>query len=540
MISAFEAEQILDDLCYTNGINFTELKATKVNDSVRCIEMFFNGFPQIIHMDKFPNLTELKIIDQELTTITGLETCLNLTDLWISECKLMKISGLKNCRNLKKLFLYSNKLTKIENLENLNLEVLWLCDNKISVIEGIDHMTELVELNLARNLIRKIGNSLKNLKNVEILNLSANLIENFQEITYLQNLPNLKNLCFKDPQYGQNPVTVLCNYSLYVIYHLPGLLSLDTLPISNKMVKELADSTINKKKLWYYMRLNTVKRELDEMILLAKRIKYKNSQTYFDQKSNINLHLKEIYKQLHILSLNKEQNESQISEKESLIKPLQEKLKEIEQNLNYIKSLFKKCLENLHLEAEVKKNFIIMELENGGNIRFDFSTSKNDGWSKLCHELITSRFCSSDYASKSINGIRIKRVFRVTNRVLIAKYEEKLLIDVDESDYINNKPSVRKKIEYLMYCWRNNFGSQKDELYHIIRNGFSDPALYKEKGYEEAIPFTNNLYTSDMNRIENNRKQSNSKTNNNLAYKNGYILLCKVYTNRIIEHTTGP
>ncbi|CAF0870863.1 unnamed protein product, partial [Brachionus calyciflorus] len=150
-----------------------------------------------------------------------------------------------------------------------------------------------------------------------------------------------------------------------------------------------------------------------------------------------------------------------------------------------------------------------------------------------------SRFCSSDYASKSINGIRIKRVFRVTNRVLIAKYEEKLLIDVDESDYINNKPSVRKKIEYLMYCWRNNFGSQKDELYHIIRNGFNDPSLYKEKGYEEAIPFTNNLYTSDMNRMENNRKQSNSKTNNNLAYKNGYILLCKVYTNRIIDHTTG-
>lgn len=50
--------------------------------------MFFNGYPQILHIDKFPNLTELKIIDQELSTITGLETCLNLAELWIAECKL--------------------------------------------------------------------------------------------------------------------------------------------------------------------------------------------------------------------------------------------------------------------------------------------------------------------------------------------------------------------------------------------------------------------------------------------------------------------
>lgn len=50
--------------------------------------MFFNGFPYIIHMDKFPNLTELKIIAQDLTTISGLETCLNLNELWIAECKI--------------------------------------------------------------------------------------------------------------------------------------------------------------------------------------------------------------------------------------------------------------------------------------------------------------------------------------------------------------------------------------------------------------------------------------------------------------------
>ena len=65
----------------------------------------------------------------------------------------------------------------------------------------------------------------------------------FKDITNLQNLADLKHLSLKDPQYGYNPVTILCNYSLYVIYHLPGLITLDTLTISQKIVKELADVT---------------------------------------------------------------------------------------------------------------------------------------------------------------------------------------------------------------------------------------------------------------------------------------------------------
>ncbi len=50
-----------------------------------------------------------------------------------------------------------------------------------------------------------------------------------------------------------------------------------------------------------------------------------------------------------------------------------------------------------------------------------------------------ARFCSSDYVLKSINGIKIKKVIRVTNRVLLAKYEENVLYEIDENDYINNR-----------------------------------------------------------------------------------------------------
>lgn len=57
--------------------------------------------------------------------------------------------------------MYTNKISKIENLNNLNLDVLWINDNKIEAIEGIQHMKELRELNLAKNQIRSISETLK-------------------------------------------------------------------------------------------------------------------------------------------------------------------------------------------------------------------------------------------------------------------------------------------------------------------------------------------------------------------------------------------
>ncbi len=259
--------------------NNPERAAAKIHH----LESFFNGLPHIMHMDKFPYLHELKIIGQELKQMTGLEACAGLGELWIAECQLRKITSLENCKKLKKLILYSNKIAAIEGLESLDLQVLWLNANCISKIEGIAHMQSLHDLNLAKNCITAIGDSLKSLANLRSLNLASNSIDSFQDITHLQHLGNLKHLCLKDPQYGYNPVTILCNYSLYVIYHMPGLVTLDTLTISQKVVKELADSTINKKKLWYFMRLNTIKRQMNEMVEKINLIRKAQSQALKEQ-----------------------------------------------------------------------------------------------------------------------------------------------------------------------------------------------------------------------------------------------------------------
>jgi Leucine-rich repeat (LRR) protein len=78
-------------------------------------------------------------------------------------------------------------LSRIQNLDQLNLQVLWLNDNKLTRIEGFNHMSRLVELNLAQNFITSIGESLKNLDNLEYLNLASNLLDNFQ-VNYSYNL----------------------------------------------------------------------------------------------------------------------------------------------------------------------------------------------------------------------------------------------------------------------------------------------------------------------------------------------------------------
>ena len=107
-----------------------------------------------------------------------------------------------------------------------------------------------------------------------------------------------------------------------------------------------------------------------------------------------------------------------------------------------------KAIKHLTQNIELKRKCIQTELENGGNIRFEFYLSNgahgttntaSETWYRSCHDLIMARFCASDFVSKAINGIRVSKVMRVMNRALLAKYEENFLADVDEVDYINNK-----------------------------------------------------------------------------------------------------
>lgn len=58
----------------------------------------------------------------------------------------------------------------------LTLQVLWLADNYISSIAGLSQLTGLHQLNLARNDITVVGNSLQQNTGLSSLNLADNRV----------------------------------------------------------------------------------------------------------------------------------------------------------------------------------------------------------------------------------------------------------------------------------------------------------------------------------------------------------------------------
>jgi Leucine-rich repeat (LRR) protein len=127
-------------------------------------------------------------------------------------------------------------------------------------------------MNISGNKIENIGTGLDSLANLRELNLSNNKIGNFKELLNLNWLPNLKVSCFFDPHYGENPICNLCNYQTYVLYHLPKLVKLDTLHISED-AKTFAEATFMKKRMYYNMRIKTIQRNSTNVLWLLKKAK---------------------------------------------------------------------------------------------------------------------------------------------------------------------------------------------------------------------------------------------------------------------------
>nr|XP_028564062.1 leucine-rich repeat-containing protein 9-like [Podarcis muralis] len=129
------SDEIVKELCTCNGLSYDRIDLE--GSSVRSLEMFFSGYPRIVGLSHFPNLTRLVLVRQAIQEISDLQYCLVLKELWVAECCLTKIDGLQRCALLQKLYLYCNMISTIENLEKLTkLEVVWLNGNQIYSMFG--------------------------------------------------------------------------------------------------------------------------------------------------------------------------------------------------------------------------------------------------------------------------------------------------------------------------------------------------------------------------------------------------------------------
>ena len=196
--------------------------------------------------------------------------CQRLEHLWLVDCKIEVIQNLDHLSLLKTLVLDSNDIREISGLSKLvSLRKLWINDNKIREVKGLENLIQLKNLSLARNRIEEIGDSLDPNQKLQELNLSHNRIGHFKELLSLRRLGSLQWLALSDPHWGSNPVCRLCNYQTFVLYQLPQVEILDTVPVSPE-VKNVAEATYMKKHMYYNMRIKTLKRNTTNIINRAK------------------------------------------------------------------------------------------------------------------------------------------------------------------------------------------------------------------------------------------------------------------------------
>jgi hypothetical protein len=216
-------------------------------------------------------LEEIEVIQSPLVTrIHSLECSYRLTRLWLAECQLTEIRGLQECRLLQTLVLDGNRIQRIQGLERLeNLQQLWLNSNELTVLEGLSTLTALQQLWVGRNKIDHIGSALDCNTNLTELNISDNKIGCFKDLDHLGRLPNLTNLALNDPHFNPNPVCMLCNYQTYALYQLTNLTCLDALSVTEEG-RHLAQATFSKKKMYYNMRIKTLKRNTTNVFHRAR------------------------------------------------------------------------------------------------------------------------------------------------------------------------------------------------------------------------------------------------------------------------------
>ena len=71
--------------CALNGVNYDKLLQNGRNENVAQMEIFFFGFPRIVGLHYFPNLSVLRVVNQPIRSLSGLEGCGNLRELWVCE-----------------------------------------------------------------------------------------------------------------------------------------------------------------------------------------------------------------------------------------------------------------------------------------------------------------------------------------------------------------------------------------------------------------------------------------------------------------------
>ena len=100
-------------------------------------------------LNQLVQLTSLDLRNNELSSLSGLESLFNLSSLDLRNNQLSSLEGLGQLSNLSSLYLSSNQLSSLEGLGQLsNLSSLSLSYNQLSSLEGLGQLSNLSSLSL--------------------------------------------------------------------------------------------------------------------------------------------------------------------------------------------------------------------------------------------------------------------------------------------------------------------------------------------------------------------------------------------------------
>ncbi|KAA6346923.1 MAG: putative leucine rich repeat protein, partial [Streblomastix strix] len=143
---------------------------------------------------------------------------------------------------------------------------------------GLEHLTNLKDLSLAGNMIEIVNDTaIDNFIHLETLNLSGNQIGSFIEITKLGRLPKLRTISLSDPHFGSCPVCYLSNYTTFIWSQIRNANEIDGSILNNEL-KIQAEATFIKKRMYYSMRIHTLKRNTTNLIRSAEQLTRKRCQ----------------------------------------------------------------------------------------------------------------------------------------------------------------------------------------------------------------------------------------------------------------------
>lgn len=508
--SSRETEEVLSFIGENNGWTVEDLldepqKITK-------LDLFLVNIEKVPEVRFFPFVTILKFQHVGLTSMAEMKPLVCLEELWLSQNEIKKIEGLEGMTRLRRLYLNGNRLTSMEGLPVLkHLRELWLSQNEITTISHLENVRKIRTLVLASNPIHSLEEGFGSfLASLHSLNLSACRIYSFHHVLFLSCLPSLRTLWFSDPLYGDNGICRLNNYTTFTLHVLGSLEMLDYIPVTSEQ-RTLADSIYSKKRVYYSMRIHTLDRNFSILSQHAQAL----AEEKINRARGIRRHLMH-----HLNGIQNELAERTAYGKGSVFDPAAifptPKLEEVKSLLQHavgtreveLRNISKRLAEALTLSYNMTqqlKQQLCVELNTGGNIRLD-EVSPKDSWSESAHELVFARFKPENYKKYGINGVQINRVFRVVNRGLRLRFDDRVKeMDIDLSNSHNRKsllclfsvvPTTRSGEDVLLqymiaYGMDNPSGSwKKDSVLHPI---LPPPS--------EGVPLTNSIFIADEERL---------------------------------------